>query len=145
MAILEALCLPPQEFTTAELASRFRLDPHFAEVLLHRLNGVGLIKLKETKWSHTSHSLHTGDVSDASIRRHHGEYLTLALEALETQSIQERNIAGCVFSCDSRLLPEAFQRIEKFRTELMKFLETSPERDSVYRLSAQLFRLDAKK
>lgn len=144
MALLEALSLPPGCFASVALATRFGWDPLYAELLLERLCGVGLVVSVDGRgWKRTSKLFQTGDRPDAAIRRHHKQYLDLAAAALEQQNQSERHITGCVFSCDARLLPIAFEKINSFRRELMNFLESSESRDSVYRFSAQLFRLDA--
>jgi uncharacterized protein (TIGR02147 family) len=141
MSAVLALLELPGRFTTEEVRRRLKLDQVAAEVALARLVHVGLARRDGDQHWRIPANLSTGDVPSSAIRRHHREYLEKAIEAIENQPPQQRNISGSTFPCDASKIPEAMQRIEVFRRELMTFLQEGTP-DSVYRLSVQLFRLD---
>lgn len=67
------------------------------------------------------------------------QILEQAIEALQKVAFAERDQSAITMCIDSRKLPEAKERIKKFRRQLMKFLESSKKRDRVYQMSIALF------
>lgn len=54
---------------------------------------------------------------------------------------ENSNFSGMTVTLDRRLLPEAVERIQKFRRNLANFLESSSQKDDVYRIQIELFPL----
>ena len=83
----------------------------------------------------------TGDVPSEAIRSFHKEMLTKAAEAVDGQHVNDRDFSGMTVAIDPGLIPEAKERIRRFRREMMAFLEQGNP-TSVYQLEIGLFRLD---
>ncbi len=131
----------------------FKADPHWIRLRLggnvnegqvseaiERLVRVGLLERTpdgELKKRDAYYST-TTDLPHEAIRSYHGQMIRKALDALETQPVQERDITGHIMTISRDKLPEAKQMIREFRRRLAEFLETS-NGDAVYHLNVQLF------
>jgi hypothetical protein len=62
-----------------------------------------------------------------------------ATDALESVPLQERDQTTIVLAADSALLPEARERIKRFRRSLARFLSNGRKRDRLFNLSISLF------
>jgi uncharacterized protein (TIGR02147 family) len=76
-------------------------------------------------------------------RRRQKQVLQKSIESLHNDPIAERNHTAMTFAVDSRKIPEAKKRIERFMAEMTEFLE-SGERDRVYEMTVALFPLQQK-
>jgi uncharacterized protein (TIGR02147 family) len=99
--------------------------------LLERMSEGGLRKA-------TSHYATSSDIPSRAIRSFHRQMIQKALEALESQSVAERDITAHIVTISRSKLPEAKEMIRDFRRKLAEFLET-PGGDAVYQLNVQLF------
>jgi hypothetical protein len=66
--------------------------------------------------------------------------MILAAEAIEAQSVDERDYSSCALTIKKDMLPKAKEIIAKFRAEMASVLEKHPG-DETYQLSVQFFRL----
>ena len=80
------------------------------------------------------------DIPNKSLKKFHTELISKAIKALETQSVEKRDITSFTMTIDTGKIPEAKKMIRDFRRKLAAFLET-PNGDSVYQLNIQLFDL----
>lgn len=80
---------------------------------------------------------------NAPLRKLAKQYLEKAVDALENQPQEERDITNMTMSIDPTRIPEAKEMIAEFRRKLCEFLEQG-ERTQVYVFSPVLIRLTEK-
>jgi uncharacterized protein (TIGR02147 family) len=78
------------------------------------------------------------DVPSEAVRRYHREMLSRAAEALEEESVDQREFATATFAFDRRHLSEVKNLIRQFRDRLEK-LYASNQTDDVFQLNLQFF------
>lgn len=81
------------------------------------------------------------DMRNAAYRSLQKQVLQMALDALDEIEIEKRDQSSMTMAISSKRLPEAIERITKFRREMSRFLEKDKNRDSVYQLSVSLYPL----
>lgn len=108
--------------------------------MLDSLVAHGLLKECNGKLIKTNQRLVAGDDGKVSmaIRKNHQQLLLQASSAIDEQSIEKRYISSTAITIDSKKLPEAFELIKEFRTNLVKLIEKESG-DSTYQLNVQLF------
>lgn len=147
MAILEMTRLrdfqPNAQWIQNRLHRPVALDE--IEKAIQRLFQLGL--LQETKepghktWNKTNERLTTPkDRASESIREYHRQVIGNALEAIDSQGVQERVLNSCTMTIQTRHLDAAKELIAKFRADMAKLLEADGG-DETYQLSVQFFRL----
>jgi len=144
-AILAVLEIPQGPKTIEELSKRLGVDKYLIKNSLERMRRLGILLNFGPIWKFAGEPLKTTeDIPNKAIRRSHVQHMNLAIKAIETQGVHERDISGTTFSCSKKNLPKAKEAIRKFRSELCKLMEGDEleGRDQVYRLNIQLFKLD---
>ncbi|MGZ3722961.1 MAG: DUF4423 domain-containing protein, partial [Bdellovibrionales bacterium] len=108
---------------------------------LARLEKLDLVYNQFGRWRLTGRNLTTthGIPNDA-VKLSNRQHIEKALESLDKDSVDVRDITGITMAINERKLPEAKKRIAEFRRGLAKFLETG-KKTAVYRLNLQLFPL----
>ena len=144
-ALLECLNLTNIDHNNISYAEKLGLDVGVVDDALVRLEKLDIISQKGERYiRHDNGFLTTPhEIKSLGLRKFHNQILEMAQEAIESQSIEERNISGITVSIDQNKLPEAKRRVQKFMEELMEFLEDG-DRTEVYQLSVQLFKLIGK-
>lgn len=79
------------------------------------------------------------EATSSALRKVQRQFLEMAILALEEVPIEKRDQTAMTMAIDSTLLPQAKEKITKFRRELCSFLESGKKRDSVYQLSVSLY------
>jgi uncharacterized protein (TIGR02147 family) len=79
-------------------------------------------------------------VPSSALRKLAKQLLQKAIDSLESQSIEVRDVTNITMAIDPSLLPEAKKMITDFRRKLCKFLEQG-NRTEVYSFAPALFRL----
>jgi uncharacterized protein (TIGR02147 family) len=108
---------------------------------IDRLVRVGLLErqadgsLKKSK----SHYATSSDIPSRAIRSFHRQMIEKALEALESQSVEERDVTAHIVATSRAKIPEAKRMIRDFRRRLAEYLESPGDADTVYQLNVQLF------
>lgn len=82
-----------------------------------------------------------GVPSDA-IRKFHRQCIEKALNAIETQSIEDRFLSTSILAVNKRDLPQARKSIQAFQKKFMKKFETNRNLDQVVCLSVQMFKMN---
>jgi uncharacterized protein (TIGR02147 family) len=77
----------------------------------------------------------------STIRQFHASILQQATSALDEQPLSERDISAIIYAGSAASTNEVKEAIKNFRRALMASGEASPEKDSVYCLSVQWFKL----
>lgn len=81
------------------------------------------------------------ELTSAALRKMQKQILEKAIIAVDEVPAHQRDQSAMTMAIDSARLPEAKERITKFRRELSRFLESGATRDHVYQLSISLFPL----
>lgn len=129
----------------------FRWDPQWiskrmgisrAQVteVTERLTHLGLLKQNaQGILERISGHLEVPPGANDAIRQFHASMLLKAMEALNAQKM--RQISSVTLSFDTRKIPEVKRLTTQFMKEILALSETE-EKDSVYHLAIQFFRLD---
>ncbi len=141
-AILESLALEDAEHTVSWISKRLNLSPQATEVALDRLQRVGLIERTKKKIIVKDGFTATpSGVPSEAIRKFHRQILEKAIEALDTQTVEERSVSNMVLAVDPADLKEAEELIKKFRREFEAKFCRAQNAKEVYTLNVQFFRL----
>lgn len=110
---------------------------------LERLQRVGLLRIeKDQSWTVLSPN-NTGvtnmDSTSIARRQLQSQVLSMAIRALDENSIEERKNVSVTFAMNSRLLPKAKKRIDHFRQDLCAALDEGGPYDQVYHLAIALY------
>lgn len=83
------------------------------------------------------------DISSAAIRKHHAGMINLAVESIEEQTVQERQLSCLTFRFDPEKMPEAKEYLLKMLEDFdQKFFDDKGT--EVYQLNLQMFGLTKK-
>lgn len=140
-AILEILTMPNADTTCDGVARRLGLSHIETSVALERLVQVGLVTERGGVFSKIHGNITTPFISSLALRRHHESVLMKAKESLQQLPFEERDASSVTMCIDPKKIPEARQRIQNFRRELMEFLEEG-NRSHLYMMHINLFRAD---
>ena len=145
-AILELSRTTNFDPTPTVIAKRLGLSVTEVTAAIERLQRVGMLEIDDNgKWleplgDHSS--IQSNDFSNRALRNLQKQYLCKSLEALESIDRADRDHTGITMAINSKDLPEAKLRIQKFRRELMAFLQRNQvQPDEVYQLAVSIFPL----
>ncbi len=79
-------------------------------------------------------------VPSAALRSIHRQHIQKALEAIDSQGLDQRDITGFNTVTSAEKVIQAKEKIRNFRSELAAFLE-DPQGDTVYQVNVQMFDL----
>lgn len=146
-AILELISVKNFSPTPKWIAQSLGIKVIEATDALERLQRLGMVSFDKTGKLTTTPKNHTtvGAVYKAeALKKLQKQILTMAIEALDNTPVEERDQSAMTMAIDSRLLPEAKERLKKFRRELNEFLESGSKKDRVYHLSLSLYPISKK-
>jgi uncharacterized protein (TIGR02147 family) len=126
-----------------EIYKRLRGKTSIAEIrsALERLKALNLICEQNGKLVCTYQRVTTkDDVANRGAREYHKQVARLAIDAIEQQSIDEREFQSFAVSLPHSKLKLAKEMIRKFRTQLYEAMTSEPG-DEVYQTQIQFFRL----
>ena len=91
----------------------------------------------------TSANFITGEeIPSNAIQRYQKQLIAKATQAIDTQSVNERDVSSLMISIRQKDLPKFKQKIREFRKDINEEAESIIQgRDQVYCLSVQLFSL----
>lgn len=141
-AILELIQAKDFQPEISHIAKRLGISRAAAQAAVERLQRLGLLTTNaEGKWisARGNNTTTAHPYTNSAFRQLQKQILQQALEALESIPLEKRDQSSITMCIDPKKIPEAKERIKKFRRELMEFLEASDERTSVYQLSISLF------
>jgi uncharacterized protein (TIGR02147 family) len=113
-----------------------------ANAAVERLMRLGLLGERGGEWVDISEGYTTNlepGLTNSAARYLQKQILEQSLLALATVPRELRDHTSMTMAIDPRDLPEAIERIKKFRRELCVFLERRPHRKEIYQLSISLF------
>jgi len=92
-----------------------------------------------------SHSETSSDEPSLDLRQLHLSFLKKAEQSLQTDRVSEREFLNMTLAFPKNKIPEAKDFVRRFQAEFAeKFYDENEQKDSVYQLSVQFFRLDKK-
>ncbi|MBC7385871.1 MAG: TIGR02147 family protein [Cryobacterium sp.] len=131
-------------FDHAFIARRLGITVTEAKLALDRLIRIGLVEVTGKKYSVSRDFILAPEgVPSAAVRKFHTQILEKAGEALVSQSIHERDIAGITFAIDPSDIPGVQKEIHTFIDRLATRLAKAPQqkKTEVYHFETALFRL----
>jgi uncharacterized protein (TIGR02147 family) len=142
-AILELIKIKDFPHTTNDFARALGITKSESNIAVERLFRIGLLeKNEEGSFVEINNGFATnisGNLSSAGSKKLQKQILEQSIDALMTLPIEVRNHTSMTMAIDPKLLPEAIEKIKKFRRELSEFLETSGTPTEVYQFSLSLF------
>lgn len=113
-----------------------------AKLALERLVRLGFLELKRKRYVQTKTFLAVSSAIPAeAIRKFHRQILQKALEAIDLQKIDQRDLGAMTMTVHLKDVPRLKEKIKTFRKELNQLAQATPNRNSVYCFSTQLFEL----
>jgi len=108
---------------------------------IERLVNLELLKFENCKYISTYKSLNTkNEVASKGARNYHKQVAELGIEAIETQSLEQREFQSFALCVSKKNIPIIKEKIRKFRAELRELNEFEPG-DQVYQTVIQFFQL----
>lgn len=146
MALLELMELSDCEHSVEWFAKKLKLKKIIVKNAIERLEKIGwIIHENGIYQSRFNESETTFDVPSAAIKKYHEEILNKASESLTLDSVLEREFLSMTLAFSQDQMSDAKEAIRQFQKDFAdKFYPKEKEKDSVYQLSVQLFRLDSK-
>lgn len=144
-AIMALLEVKDFKSTDRNIGERLNIPLGIVWECLDRLEKLGLIVRKRLGWELTGKNLTTpSDMPSGMIREGHRQYIHKALQSLDNDSLEVRDVSGITMAVSKARLKDAKKMIQDFRRKISTFMEDGT-RDSVYRLNVQLYPLSQEK
>jgi uncharacterized protein (TIGR02147 family) len=146
-AILELTELEEFSHHEFEIAERLRLPLATIRRALQELQNAGMLEIKNGKMKALfPETESSADLPSAAIRKYHEQILQKSLKALHEQPLDQREYNSVTFAFDAGRVVEAKKALRKFHKQFTdEFYSNSKNKDSVYQLSLQFFRIDQKR
>ncbi len=123
------------------IAKRLGITRMQAKVAMERLLRLGLVKKENGRFQCSNDVvLSTAGVPSEAIRQLHRQMLKKALDALDFQPVNERDITGVGFACDPNDIEAIRREISEFQDKLTSKYRKG-KLSEVYHLEVALFRL----
>jgi len=137
-AILSVLELDAYDVTPSFISQQLGIEIELVEIALKRLENLELISKGDGNYKINQIKLSTThEINSFALRKSHKQSLKQAINALDIVPLEKRDITSMTMAIDVKKLPEAKERIKKFRREMSEFLE-SGSKNSVYNINIQL-------
>jgi uncharacterized protein (TIGR02147 family) len=141
-AVLELLEIDAKYSDSLLIATALGISKKEAKETWERLVRTKMVAEKDGVWAPASEDSFGGDETPSqAIRFHHTRLLKLALNSLETQSMEEREFRSWVFSFRKEDLPRMRSELSKAFLDVIAKYAGADGRDSVYAGAFQLFNL----
>ena len=140
-AILELSTCTAGELTGKTISSRLGISVEEARAAMNRLVRVGLLQSVGGRWKKSDPFIATPtDRPSRALRNFHAQMIEKAKSALETQTVEERDITGVTLAISADKIEIAKKEIKNFRRKMARLLE-SDKPTEVYQLNLQFFAL----
>lgn len=144
-AILELMTIEDFVCTAASVAARLDIDDHLARLSLERLLRVGLIEEKNGRLqSVNEHHFFAPAVPSAALRSYHRQLIGKALQAIDQQTIEERDLNSVFYAIERSAVGAFKKHIQNFLDEMGTHARVSFPKEELYCLTMQFFRVDKK-
>lgn len=141
-AILSLLDIADTEFTPQFVAKRLGISLHLAKISMHRLVERQIVEQDPAtrKWRQRPGPIVVENVrSTAWSRSFQRQLLGKAVESLENDPMETRDLSSTTFAMHPKNIPYALEQIREFRRELVRELEAFGDPSEVYNLTVQIF------
>lgn len=141
-AILSLLELKTFKTSPKNIAARLNIPIAIVLECLSRLEKLNLVEKQENHiWVVTGKDMATpSEIPNKAIREGNRQYILKAIESLEVDPVDLREISGITFAVSKARLKDAKKLIKDFQLRLATFME-SGHKNAVYRFNIQLFPL----
>lgn len=140
-AVLELLSFA-ESFSIYELANKLNMSVNAVTALIETLNKLNLIRWDHNRWRPEEEETFVGEnISSEALRQYHRQVLQKAVDSIDTQKIEQRELRSTVFSMKREDLPQLKAEMNQMWIELLGKYAYTEEKDSVYCFSMQLFDL----
>jgi hypothetical protein len=145
-AILSLLEVPDAKFNPRWIASRLGITQSEASLAIERLQSLELVsEVQPGQWRQSGGAIRVEDsVSNAAARKFQKQLLLKAIESLENDPQNERDVSSVVFAMNMKEFAYATKKITEFRRQLSDDLERRRPPNSVYQMTVQLVPLTKK-
>lgn len=124
------------------IARRLGIAVPEARLALQRLVNVGLIEPVRGKFRIVKGAVMAPEgIPSEAIRAYHRQILSKAAQALDTQSLDEREIAGVSFAVNPKLVPQLKRELSGFLDYVAEKYGAGKSRTEVYHAELALFKL----
>jgi uncharacterized protein (TIGR02147 family) len=145
-AILELTYLDRFELTPANISKKLRITQAEAEVAIERLLRLELLELtSQGKLKKTVDYVQAQSaVPSEAIRKHYRQTLEKAMQAIDTQTPQEKVSGAETLPIDPERLLEAKAIVDRFFSEMIALSKSCKKKSAVYNLNVHFFNLTPK-
>lgn len=141
-AVLSLFEIPSSKFDPKWIAARLNITEARAEDVLQVLVTSGLLAKEQSVWKQTGKPIKMENAVSTKVTRSFNKKLIgKAIESLESDPMELRNLSSTTFAVDTAHLPFAIKKIRDFRRKLVAELEKKGAPKEVYSLTVQLFPL----
>jgi uncharacterized protein (TIGR02147 family) len=125
------------------MAKRLGISNIEVDLALQRLINIGLIQLKDKKYTATNNPPSANNnVPSRAVKNFHQQILNKAIESIEFQSLEERDISAITMAVPTSILPDVKKKVLTFRRDLHDWVRAQKlPNDDVYCLAVQFFNL----
>ena len=128
------------------IANRLNISLAETKSAVERLVRIGILDISSSAWKQVGKPIKVeNSTSTVATRKHQKQILEKAMESLERDAIEIRDMSSMTLAIDPKLVPVALKEIRKFRRKLTKMLESSSPAKEVYELAVQLFPISKRK
>lgn len=140
-AILNLLDCEDFQWNSSYVAKRLDLSQAQAQLAMNLLVRLNLIYKKGNKYKGVQDFvLSPSGVSSLAVRKYHRQIMEKAIEAIELQKINERELSGVGFAVDTTHLPQIKKEISAFQDQLVAKYSKGKKQE-VYFMEIALFKL----
>jgi len=139
-AILSLAEIPGEEMSPARIAKRLSVDPVHVRNCLETLTDLELLRPEAGTLKLTGNPIRVENkVSTAGTRKLQRQLLEKAVDSLENDPFEMRDLSSITMAIDPKHVDYARERIRQFRRELCEELEAKGAPTEVYNLTVQIF------
>lgn len=144
-AILELIATKNFKPDVKWVAKTLGLQVILVEAAIERLKRLELLEIKDDgTWIDTGGFVVSPDgIPSESIRKFHSQVLEKAQLAIQTQKVETRDFSNMILAFDKSKIGEAKKVIKEFRRKFSELTGNIENKDSLYNLSINFFRLDS--
>lgn len=146
VAILELTYVEGFQSNARWIAKQLGISAAEAQLAIDRLLELELLEKKKNKLVKTQTQLTTADkhLTTPALRKHQKQLLLKAIDSLENDPVEARNITSMTMAIDPTKLVAAKEMIREFNKKLCAFLEEGKQK-RVYNLGVALYPLQKEK
>ena len=144
LAILSLAETKNFKFDIGHISKRLGVSLIESKIALERLESTGLLTKKSGHYELTSdYVLSPDEIPNEAVKKCHLQMLEKARDAIELQTVEERELGGLTFAVNPKDLPELKAELKNFLDKwAVKVSKTSKSQPTeVYQLETALFRL----